>query len=175
MITNIELLQRITERVEKAGVDIAPDYHQYMPMAFGIANACGEAGRAYFHRLCTPSPRYKEADADKLYSNALKSGRKTNSLGTVWYLAEAAGVRLEDLRALDVRLRQVSVPEREYPCGNLPLPFLDDAPYGILGTSPDAPSSPGNFQDFQGERNFQTFSLSPFPSHTHRRAYIIYR
>jgi hypothetical protein len=163
------------------------------------------------------APRYKEADADKLYSNALKSGRKTNSLGTVWYLAEAAGVRLEDLRALDVRLRQVSVPEREYPCGNLPLPSLDDAPaaaygtpYGVpiaaygasqtgfplgtspnaptgtlgtspdpssspLGTSPDAPSSPGNFQDFQGERNFQTFSLSPFPSHTHRRAYIIYR
>jgi hypothetical protein len=103
--------------------------------------------------------RYKEADADKLYSNALKSGRKTNSLGTVWYLAEAAGVRLEDLRALDVRLRQVSVPEREYPCGNLPLPSLDDAPaaygtpYGVpiaaygasqtgfpLGTSPNAPT-----------------------------------
>jgi hypothetical protein len=77
---------------------------------------------------------HKEADADKLYSNALKSGRKTNSLGTVWYLAEAAGVRLEDLRALDVRLRQVSVPEREYPCGNLPLPSLDDAPAAAYGT-----------------------------------------
>jgi hypothetical protein len=97
MYTKLESLQRLVEAVETAHANIAPTYHEYMPMAFGIANSCGEAGRPFFHRLCAPSPRYVAKDADRLYDNALKSGRNTNSLGTVWHLAENAGV---DLRYL---------------------------------------------------------------------------
>jgi hypothetical protein len=100
-MNSIDLLTQLADAVRQSGADIAPTYHEYMPMAFGIANSCGEAGRQLFHQLCAPSPRYRQADADKLYSNALRSGRNSNSLGTVWHLAERAGVDL----------RQVARPE----------------------------------------------------------------
>lgn len=45
-------------------------------MAFAIANSCGEQGRTYFHRLCRISEKYRPTDADKLYNNALKDGRR---------------------------------------------------------------------------------------------------
>ena len=92
---NIELLQRLVSAVEESGANIAPTYQEYMPMAFAIANSCGEQGRTCFHRLCRISDKYNRTEADKLYDRALKDGRGQNSLGTVWHLAELAGVKME--------------------------------------------------------------------------------
>lgn len=92
---SIELLQRLVDAVEKSGADIAPTYQEYMSMAFAIANSCGEQGRTYFHRLCRISEKYRPTDADKLYNNALKDGHRKNSLGSVWHLAEQAGVTID--------------------------------------------------------------------------------
>ena len=95
MNSPIDLLSSLVAAVERSGANIAPTYHEYMPMAFGIANSCGEAGRGLFHRLCSPSPRYVAKEADRLFDNALRSGRNYNSLGTVWFLADRAGVDLK--------------------------------------------------------------------------------
>ena len=92
---SIELLQRLVDAVEKSGANIAPTYQEYMSMAFAIANSCGEQGRTYFHRLCRISEKYRPTDADKLYNNALKDGHRKNSLGSVWHLAEQAGVTID--------------------------------------------------------------------------------
>ncbi len=92
---SIETLQRLVDAVETAGADIAPTYQEYMPLAFAVANSCGEAGRNLFHRLCRLSAKYRPAEADRLYDRALKDGRRQNSLGTVFHLAERAGVKLE--------------------------------------------------------------------------------
>lgn len=92
---SLEALQRLTDAVETAGADIAPTYQEYMPLAFAVANSCGEAGRSLFHRLCRLSAKYRQAEADRLYDQALKGGRGQNSLGTVFHLAERAGVKLE--------------------------------------------------------------------------------
>jgi hypothetical protein len=94
MMTEIEKLETLVVAVERAGVDIAPTYQEYMPMAFAVANSCGEQARALFHRLCALSPKYTVKDADKLFDNALKTGRNSNTLGTVWHLAERAGVEI---------------------------------------------------------------------------------
>jgi hypothetical protein len=56
--SNVEVLTRLCELVEQACIDIAPTYAEYMPMAFAIANDCGEAGRSLFHRLCRISHKY---------------------------------------------------------------------------------------------------------------------
>lgn len=90
---SIESLQRLVDAVEKAGANIAPTYQEYMPLAFAVANSCGEEGRSYFHRLCRLSDKYRPTEADRLYDRALKDGRRQNSLGTVWHLAELAGVK----------------------------------------------------------------------------------
>lgn len=39
-------LERLVVAIEKQGANIAPTYQEYMPIAFAIANDCGEAGRS---------------------------------------------------------------------------------------------------------------------------------
>lgn len=96
-MNNIQLLEQLTEAAEQAGANLAPTYQEYMPMAFAVANSCGEAGRPYFHRLCRLSGKYRADDADRLFTHALRSGKGGNSLGTVFHLAELAGVSLPRL------------------------------------------------------------------------------
>lgn len=93
----IKSLEQLVEAIEQAGANIAPSYLEYMPLAFAIANDCGEAGRPMFHRICRMSEKYKHEDAEKMYSNALRKSNGKNTLGTVWHLAEMAGVDVKKL------------------------------------------------------------------------------
>ena len=88
-------LERLVAAIEKQGANIAPTYQEYMPIAFAIANDCGEAGRTFFHRICRMSEKYVSTEADKLYDHALKGGNGRNGLGSVFHLADLAGVRLD--------------------------------------------------------------------------------
>ena len=94
-MSEIDIIEQLTVAVEQARVDIAPTYQEYMPLAFAVANSCGEAGRSFFHRLCSLSAKYRQDEADKLYDHALLNGRGGNSLGTVFHLVQLAGVRLD--------------------------------------------------------------------------------
>ncbi|GAA6255907.1 DUF3987 domain-containing protein [Bacteroides sp. f07] len=93
-MNDIESLRRLTETVETAGADIAPTYIEYVQLAFAIATDCGEAGRDYFHRLCRLSAKYQREQADKVFSNALATKHGDIHLGTVFHLAETAGVTI---------------------------------------------------------------------------------
>lgn len=90
----IESLRRLVEAVETAGADIAPTYIEYVQLAFAIATDCGEAGRDYFHRICRLSAKYQREHAERVFSNALTTKHGDVHLGTVFHLAEAAGVTL---------------------------------------------------------------------------------
>ena len=92
MINN---LIRLTEAVEAAGVDIAPDYAAYVQLAFAVATDCGEEGRELFHRLCRLSDKYDYEGAERLFTSALNDGRGDIHLGTAFHLAKKAGVTVE--------------------------------------------------------------------------------
>ena len=91
---SISSLHLLAEAVRSAGADIAPTYQEYIYLAFAIANDCGEAGRPNFLALCSPSPKYDPQAADKLFSNALKTGRNDVHIGSVFHLAELCGVKV---------------------------------------------------------------------------------
>lgn len=91
---SISSLHLLAEAVRSAGADIAPTYQEYIQLAFAIANDCGEAGRPNFLALCSPSPKYDPQAADKLFSNALKTGRNDVHIGSVFHLAELCGVKV---------------------------------------------------------------------------------
>ena len=93
-MTDFESLCRLTEAVETAGADIAPTYAEYVQLAFAIATDCGEAGREFFHRLCQVSSKYQREHAERVFSNALTTRHGEVHLGTVFHLAETAGVNL---------------------------------------------------------------------------------
>ncbi|MEL5895829.1 PriCT-2 domain-containing protein, partial [Bacteroides sp. GD17] len=88
-------LHLLTEVVRSAGADIAPTYQEYIQLTFAIANDCGEAGRSDFLTLCSLSPKYDSKAANKLFSNALKTGRNDVHIGTVFNLADLCGVKIK--------------------------------------------------------------------------------
>ena len=90
-----EDLLSLTEAVEAAGADIAPDYAAYVQLAFAIATDCGEAGRECFHRLCRLSAKYDGANADRLFTSALRDRRGDIHIGTAFHLARRAGVTVK--------------------------------------------------------------------------------
>ena len=94
-MNTIQDLERLVAAIEKQGANIAPTYQEYMPIAFAIANDCGKAGRTFFHRICRMSEKYVSTEADKLYDHALKGGNGRNGLGSVFHLADLAGVKLD--------------------------------------------------------------------------------
>ncbi len=96
MSKELEELRRLTEAVRQAGADIAPTYAEYIRLAFALTTDCGEAGRPYFHELCAASPKYKYEDADKLYTNALATGKRDVHLGTAFFLAQQCGVQVSE-------------------------------------------------------------------------------
>ena len=94
-MNNIQDLERLVAAIEKQGANIAPTYQEYMPLAFAIANDCGEAGRSLFHRICRISEKYVSDEADRLFDHALKGGNGRNGIGSVYHWAETAGVKLD--------------------------------------------------------------------------------
>ena len=95
-------LQLLIDAVKRQGADIAPTYSEYLQLALALATDCGEAGRSVFHALCSPSPKYRQADADKMYTRVLRDGRGLVHLGTVFHLAERAGVKLQNLQTCNL-------------------------------------------------------------------------
>lgn len=95
--TSMESLEALTAAVEAAGVDIAPDYSEFLRLAFAIATDCGEAGRDCFHRLCRLYHDYKRDATDRMFNGALKSGRGDIHLGTAFHLAQTKGVECKQL------------------------------------------------------------------------------
>lgn len=89
-------LTHLTAAIEAACADIAPSYAEYVQLALAIATDCGENGRPYFHRICRFSSKYEQTHADRLYTNALKSGKGSVHLGTAFHLAQTAGVDIRE-------------------------------------------------------------------------------
>lgn len=82
----------VVDRIVRAGIDLTQEYDNWVNLAFALANALGRNGEADFHRLSALHPHYKQAEAQKLYERALQGGRGTSGVGTLFHLAQRAGV-----------------------------------------------------------------------------------
>ena len=92
-ITSLEdEIEQLVCSVESASADIAPDYTSWRDMAFALADALGEGGRSYFHRLSRFYTGYDEREADKQFSACLRSHGSGITINTLFHLAKEAGV-----------------------------------------------------------------------------------
>ena len=105
-MTSQQKLEQLTAAIEASRMDVAPTYQEYMTLAFAIANTVGEAGRGCFHRICSLSAKYEHAQAERLFSDAVTHGRGGNSLGSVFHLASAAGVKFTSEQQREYNLVQ---------------------------------------------------------------------
>ena len=75
------------------GHDIAPDYESYLRLGLSIAAGFGEEGRAMFHTLCATSPKYDSTQAEKKYTECLKTAPRSKvSVGTFYWMLKQAGI-----------------------------------------------------------------------------------
>jgi len=85
-------IETITQRIEAASVDIAPNYADWRDLGFALADALGESGRNYYHRLSRFYPSYSQSETDKQYSACLDSHGHGVTIKTLYHLTKSAGV-----------------------------------------------------------------------------------
>lgn len=113
--TDDEKVWAMVELIQERRLDFAPDYNDYLRTAFSLANGLGESGRQSFHAVCQYSTLYNFIDAEKKYSEALKSKNGNVSLATFFGYCKDFGLMPEKklLNTLPVYVpKQI---ERSYP------------------------------------------------------------
>jgi hypothetical protein len=87
-------IETITARIEAAAIDIAPNYADWRDLGFALADALGESGRNYYHRLSRFYSGYTENETNRQYDNCLKAHGHGVTIKTLYHLAKQAGVTL---------------------------------------------------------------------------------
>lgn len=85
-------IEQLVCSVEALCKDIAPDYTSWRDLAFALADALGEGGRSYFHRLSRFYTGYDEREADKQFSACLRSHGSGITINTLFHLAKQNGI-----------------------------------------------------------------------------------
>jgi len=87
-------IEEITKRIESTTTDIAPNYADWRDLGFALADALGESGRNYYHRLSRFYPSYSQNETDKQFDNCLKSHGHGITIKTLYHLAKSAGINI---------------------------------------------------------------------------------
>jgi hypothetical protein len=97
-------------------------------LGFALADALGESGRSYYHRLSRFYPSYSQSEANKQFDNCLKAHGHGITIKTLYHLAKQAGVDISILPKV------VQGERRNKTCFGYaePQPTLDIAKYPNL-------------------------------------------
>jgi len=109
-------IETITQRIEAASVDIAPNYADWRDLGFALADALGESGRNYYHRLSRFYPSYSQSETDKQYSACLASHGHGVTIKTLYHLTKAVGVSVsipQSSKQTPLETKQVHTPIKE--------------------------------------------------------------
>ena len=87
-------IETITARVEAVAVDIAPNYADWRDLGFALADALGESGRNYYHRLSRFYSGYTETETNKQFDNCLKAKGHGVTIKTLYHLAKSSSINI---------------------------------------------------------------------------------
>lgn len=87
-----EDVERIVHEIEKQGIDIAPDYKQWVDLGFALADGLGEMRRNYYHRISQLHPNYNYTYTDKQYTNCLNGKGHGITIKSFFHLAMNSGI-----------------------------------------------------------------------------------
>ena len=85
-------IETVTRRIEEAGKDITAGYAPWRDLGFALADALGEDGRSYYHRLSRFNKDYNQADCDKQYIACLNAHGHGITIKTFFQLAKEHGI-----------------------------------------------------------------------------------
>lgn len=86
-------IEGLIREIESRRLDITDNYSdEWLRIGFSLADALGEAGRPYFHRVSQFSPKYVESKADIQFSHCLKSRNGRITIRTLFFIAKSYGI-----------------------------------------------------------------------------------
>ena len=89
--TDLEHLELVAQRLAEAGRDITADYADWISVTFACASV-GEQAREAYHTICSLYSGYKREECDEKFTNCLKAGNGSVTLGTLMKMAQDAGI-----------------------------------------------------------------------------------
>ena len=87
-------IELLTVEIENRAIDIVPDYQSWRDLGFALADALGENGRNYYHRLSRFYPNYSSDETDKQYTACLNAHGHGITSKTIFHLAKQAGITI---------------------------------------------------------------------------------
>ena len=96
-VEDVSEIESIIRQIEEKQIDIASAYSDWRDIGFAFADAFGESGREYFHRISCFYPDYSSGECDKQYSNCLRSHGQGVTLKTFFFHAKQSGISLSPI------------------------------------------------------------------------------
>lgn len=91
--SDIELdIDTIVCRIESYKIDLTMNYKDWLSIGFSLADALGENGRGYFHRVSRFHSDYDYQACNLQFDKCVKRQKSGNSIKTFFYLAQSAGI-----------------------------------------------------------------------------------
>ncbi|MEI6767189.1 MAG: BT4734/BF3469 family protein [Bacteroidota bacterium] len=93
--TNLSLekdIQKVTEQVEAARLDMTSDYNNWRDIGFALCDALGESGRGYFHRISRFNPEYNSEICNEQYTKCLQGTGSGIKIRTLFFMAKNQGI-----------------------------------------------------------------------------------
>lgn len=84
----------IMNQIVTGRINLCENYHEWVRIAFALADHFGEAGRSDFHMISSMSAKYEPSMCDRQYVNCLKhrSASTKSTIATFYYYCKLAGV-----------------------------------------------------------------------------------
>lgn len=114
-----DILEYLTTQIEKQRIDLTNTFQKWCAIAFSVASI-GNRGLQYFHRIARMNETYDEHENDKLFADALRTGKAHTNIGHLINECKAANIDLQPIfetsepkQQID-KLVNISLKEHEY-------------------------------------------------------------
>lgn len=85
-------VEEIVRRIESSAADITANYNEWLSVGFALADAFGENGRSFFHRVSRFYSGYSFKETDKKFTSCLNSSRNDITVKTFFHIAKQHGI-----------------------------------------------------------------------------------
>lgn len=126
------LVQEIVTR----GIDIAPEYDEWVSLGFALESEFGESGRELFRTISQPHLGVTDKDIDHQYDKCLKAHGQGVTIKTLFHLAKQAGITISTSKVTKGQVVTMSHSQSKTPASTVqldedqapePLPTLPDS------------------------------------------------
>jgi len=91
-------IEKVVRQIEDRCLDLTNEYDQWVRIGFALADAIGEEGRSYFHRVSRFYPGYEVDKCDEQFDKCVKSTNTGITIATFFYYARDHGIDISRLR-----------------------------------------------------------------------------